>query len=225
MKKTIRIIGIVAAVLLGLAALLYLGGLLGQLLENYSAWQQAGGMAGQEEIQLPSADIVTCVQAAFTLSGLKAMGILLLIAGAFAAYFKFSDRFGGSDQDPRGFTVSKEGTYGTASWMGERELKDVLEVQPLTKAEGILLGKRNGKAVCLPADTRLNRHIAVFGASGTGKSRGFIRPALFNIIRRGESAIITDSKGELYADTAELFRQHGYEVKVFNLVNPEHGDS
>lgn len=109
--------------------------------------------------------------------------------------------------------------------MGERELKDVLEVQPLTKAEGILLGKRNGKAVCLPADTRLNRHIAVFGASGTGKSRGFIRPALFDIIQRGESAIITDSKGELYADTAELFHQHGYEVKVFNLVNPEHGDS
>lgn len=223
-KKT-RVIGIAAAVLLGVAALLYLGGLLGQLLENYSAWQQAGGMAGQEEIQLPSGDIVTCVQAAFTLSGLKAMGILLLIAGAFAAYFKFSDRFGGSRQDPRGFTVSKEGTYGTASWMGERELKDVLEVQPLAQADGILLGKRNGKAVCLPAATRLNRHIAVFGASGTGKSRGFIRPALFNIIRRGESAIITDSKGELYADTAELFRQHGYEVKVFNLVNPEHGDS
>ena len=225
MKKTIRIIGIAAAVLLGLAALLYLGGLLGQLLENYSAWQQAGGMAGQEEIQLPSADIVTCVQAAFTLSGLKAMGMLLLIAGGFTAYFKFSDRFGGSGQDPRGFTVSKEGTYGTASWMGERELQEVLEVQPLTKTEGILLGKRNCKAVCLPADTRLNRHIAVFGASGTGKSRGFIRPALFNIIRRGESAIITDSKGELYADTAELFRQHGYEVKVLNLVNPEHGDS
>lgn len=101
----------------------------------------------------------------------------------------------------------------------------MLEVQPLAKADGILLGKRNGKAVCLPADTRLNRHVAVFGASGTGKSRGFIRPALFNIIQRGESAIITDSKGELYADTAELFRQHGYEVKVFNLVDPEHRDS
>lgn len=225
MKRKIHSIGIAVAALLGLAALLYLGGLLGQLLENYSAWQQAGGMAGLEEIQLPSGDIFTWVQAAFTLSGLKAMGILLLIAGGFTAYFKFSDRFGGSGQDPRGFTVSKEGTYGTASWMGERELKDVLEVQPLTKAEGILLGKRNGKAVCLPADTRLNRHIAVFGASGTGKSRGFIRPALFNIIRRGESAIITDSKGELYADTAELFRRHGYEVQVFNLVNPEHGDS
>ena len=140
-----------------------------------------------------------------------------------AVYFKFSDHFGGSGQDPRGFTVSKEGTYGTASWMGEKELKEVLKVEPLEKAEDILLGKWKGKAVCLPADTRLNRHIAVFGASGTGKSRGLIRPALFNIIRRGESAVITDSKGELYADTAELFRRHGYKVKVFNLVNPEHG--
>ena len=223
-KKT-RVIGIAAAVFLGLAALLYLGGFLGQLLENYQAWQKAGGMAGLVQIQLPSPHISDCLRAAFTFSGLKAMGILLLIAGGFIAYFKFSDRFGGSGQDPRGFTVSKEGTYGTASWMGEKELKEVLAVGSLSTVEGILLGKRNGKAVCLPADTRLNRHVAVFGASGTGKSRGFIRPALFNIIQRGESAIITDSKGELYADTAELFHQHGYEVKVFNLVNPEHGDS
>ena len=133
MKKTIRIIGIVAAVLLGLAALLYLGGLLGQLLENYSAWQQAGGIAGQAQIRPPSPGVTDCLGAAFTFSGLKAMGILLLIAGAFAAYFKFSDRFGGSGQDPRGFTVSKEGTYGTASWMGEKELREVLEMQSWPK--------------------------------------------------------------------------------------------
>lgn len=109
--------------------------------------------------------------------------------------------------------------------MSEKEMKSVLEVQPIDHADGIILGERNGAAICLPADTRLNRHIAVFGASGTMKSRGVIRPALFNIIKRGESAIITDSKGELYADTAELFRKNGYEVRVFNLVNPEHGDS
>lgn len=84
-KKT-RVIGIAAAVLLGLAALLYLGGILGQLLENYQTWQRAGGMAGQVQIELPSVQITDCVRAAFTFSGLKAMGILLLIAGAFAAY-------------------------------------------------------------------------------------------------------------------------------------------
>lgn len=225
MKKTIRILGIMAAVLFGLAALIYVGGLIGQLLESYAVWEKAGGMAGQAVIEFPSLEVGDCVRAAFTLSGLKGMGVLLVAGAALALYFKFSDRFGGGGQDPRGFTVSKEGTYGTASWMGERELKEVLTVEPLAKAEDILLGKRGGKVVCLPVDTRLNRHIAVFGASGTGKSRGVIRPAIFNIIRRGESAIVTDSKGELYADTAELFRSHGYEVKVFNLVNPEHGDS
>ena len=225
MKKTIRILGIMAAVLFGLAALIYVGGLIGQLLESYAAWEKAGGMTGQAVIEFPSLEVGDCVRAAFTLSGLKGMGVLLVAGTALALYYKFGDRFGGSGQDPRGFIVSKEGTYGTASWMGERELKEVLTVEPLAKAEDILLGKRGGKAVCLPVDTRLNRHIAVFGASGTGKSRGVIRPAIFNIIRRGESAIVTDSKGELYADTAELFRSHGYEVKVFNLVNPEHGDS
>ena len=79
--------------------------------------------------------------------------------------------------------------------------------------------------MCMPKDTRLNRHIAIFGASGTMKSRAIIRNALFQIIRRGESAILTDSKSEMYTDTVELFRNAGYEVKVFNLVNPEHGDS
>ena len=52
-----------------------------------------------------------------------------------------------------------------------------------------------------------------------------IRPALFTILKRGESAVITDPKAELYNDTAELFRKNGYEVKVFNLVDPRHGDS
>lgn len=37
--------------------------------------------------------------------------------------------------------------------------------------------------------------------------------------------VVTDPKGELYADTAEMYRKAGYEVKVFNLVTPEHGDS
>ena len=81
MRKKTREIGIAAAILLGLTVLLYLGGLLGQLLENYAAWQQAGGMAGQAQIRPPSPGVTDCLGAAFTLSGLKAMGILLLIAG------------------------------------------------------------------------------------------------------------------------------------------------
>ena len=225
MNDKTRKIGIVMAAILGLAALLYLGGLLGQLMENYAAWQSAGGMAGQATIASINWNPAACYRSAFSLSGLKGIGILLLVGGAVTAYVKLHDRFGGKNLDPRGFTLSKDGTYGTASWMDDKEMKEVLEVKSLSQADGIILGERKGSAVCLPIDTRLNRHIAVFGASGTMKSRGVIRPALFNIIKRGESAIITDSKAELYADTAELFRKNGYEVKVFNLVNPQHGDS
>ena len=180
---------------------------------------------GRGNITGPDFAPFPCIQAAFTPEGLRSLGLLVLVSGGIALYGKLRSRLGGGLEDPRGFTVSKEGTYGTASWMGEKERKEVLKLCPISQPDGILLGKRNGKAVCLPVDTRLNRHIAVFGASGTGKSRGLIRPALFGIIERGESAIVTDSKGELYADTAELFRSHGYEVQVFNLVTPEHGDS
>lgn len=189
-----------------------------------SITQAEGGIAGQAEMNSVDCGLFSCFSAVFTSSGLKSAALLLALTAAVAAYLKFG-RFRDRDYDPRGFTLSRDGTYGTAAWMSERELREVLEVKPIGRAEGIILGERDGSAVCLPADTRLNRHIAVIGASGTMKSRAVIRPALLNIIRRGESAIITDSKGELYSDTAELFRAHGYEVKVFNLVNPAHGDS
>lgn len=216
--------GIAAGVILGLAALIYFAGVLGQLLGNYSVWQDAGGLTGQAELEPIDWSWLACTSAAFTASGLKSTALLFTILAAVTAYLKFG-AFKDKDYDPRGFVLSRDGTYGTAAWMSERELREVLEVKPIGKAEGIILGERSGSAVCLPVDTKLNRHIAVIGASGTMKSRAVIRPALFNIIRRGESAIITDSKGELYSDTAELFRAHDYEVKVFNLVNPLHGDS
>ena len=88
----------------------------------------------------------------------------------------------------------------------EKELKSVLELTTPEKATGMILGEQKGQIVCLPENTRLNRHCAIFGASGTMKSRAIIRNAIFSIIRRGESALIADPKSEMYSDTAELFR-------------------
>lgn len=67
--------------------------------------------------------------------------------------------------------------------------------------------------------------MVIYGASGTMKSRGVIRPAIFQSIRRGESVLVSDPKSEIYTDTVELFRKHNYTVRVFNLVQPEFGDS
>ena len=218
-------LGIAIIVILGLAALMYLSGLLGQLLANYSIWLESGGISGESSMPPVNWSLMKCLQQSFTPDGFKAMLIILAAGGGIFAYIKLHDKFDGKEYDPRGFVKSKTGAYGTASWMTEKEMKDVLEIASPSKAEGIILGEYKGNVICLPKDTKLNRHIAIFGASGTMKSRAIIRNALFQAIKRNESVVITDPKGELYSDTAEMFRSEGYEVKVFNLVHPEHSDS
>ena len=225
MNDKTRKIAIIAAIILGTGAVLYAGGLFSQLLTNYHVWMDSGGMWGQAQIAAPDWNPLICFLKAFTWNGLKGMALLLAGIGGLFLYVKFHDKFTGTNYDDRGFVVSKAGTYGTASWMTEKELKLVLELSTADKATGMILGERKGHLVCLPENTRLNRHCAIFGASGTMKSRAVIRNALFSIIRRGESAIISDPKSEMYNDMSELFRQNGYEVKVFNLVDPTHSDS
>lgn len=220
-----RMIAIIVATILGVAALLYLGGLSSQLLSNYDAWLNDNGLSGQATMQPVNWSPLICLPLAFTGNGIKGMLLLIGICGAIFLYVKLHDKFDSKQRDPRGFTTSKSGLYGSASWMTDQEMKEMLEVSPIEKAEGTILGEYKGKAVCMPVDTRLNRHIAIFGASGTMKSRAIIRNALFQALNRGESVIITDSKAEMYADTSELFRNAGYDVKIFNLVDPDHGDA
>lgn len=225
MDEKKRKAGIALAAILGTGGMLYLGGILGQVIDNYHAWLSADGISGEEVMKPPDWNLLVCIRHAFTINGLKGIIIAIVLGAAVVLYIKFHDKFDGNEYDPRGFKKSKTGTYGTATWMSEKELKEIMEVTTPAKAEGVILGEYEGKAVCMPKDTRLNRHIAIFGASGTMKSRAVIRNALFQALKRGESVVITDPKAELYNDTAQMYRNAGYEVKVFNLVNPEHGDS
>lgn len=225
MNEKNRRIAIILASALCCAALLYIGGLFGQMMTNYNRWMDSGGMLGQALIESPDLNPLVCFVNAFSLNGLKAILLIIIAGAALVIYMKLHDKFSGTEYDPRGFTKSKTGIYGTANWMTDKELKSVLELTTPEKATGMILGERNGHLVCLPEDTRLNRHCAIFGASGTLKSRAIVRNTLFSAIRRGESVLISDPKSEMYNDTAELFRKNGYEVKVLNLVDPKHGDS
>ena len=224
MNEKTRKIAIVVAVILGFAALLYLGGILGQVFTNYDIWMEADGMMGAVQMQAPDWNPTTCFASAFTGNGLKALALIVVAGAAIFIYIKVHDKFSGISYDDRGFSKSKSGAYGTADWMTDKEMKSVLEVTTPEKATGMILGERKGQVVCLPENTRLNRHTAVFGASGTMKSRAVVRNALFSAIRRGESVLISDPKSEMYNETSELFRKNGYEVKVLNLVDPQHSD-
>lgn len=136
--------------------------------------------------------------------------------------------FGSKDiyDHDRNLVYSDKGTYGTSGFMTDAEMHQVLELSgDVTHNRGIILGKLYGKAVCLPEKTHMNRNVAVFGASGSMKSRAYARNVVFQSVARGESLIITDLKSELYADLYEYLINNSYVVRVFNLINPENSDS
>lgn len=51
-----------------------------------------------------------------------------------------------------------------------------------------------------------------------------MKKELNNLALQGKNVVCTDPKGELFGITSEIFEKEGYDVKVFNLVNPEHSD-
>jgi len=63
----------------------------------------------------------------------------------------------------KGLKIKKEdATYGTANWMEEKEISNVLSTD---NAPGIILGKTNDLLVKLPFKSYFNKNICVFGSS------------------------------------------------------------
>lgn len=130
-------------------------------------------------------------------------------------------------QDPRNFTYSESGVYGTAGVLHQTEMEDVALIQTVNEARGTILGQldRDGKQVINQLErSRYNKHVSVMGASQSGKSFCYAIPFVLQAVKRRESIIITDPKGELYRTTAELCRKHGYVVKRFDLNNMLYSD-
>jgi len=57
--------------------------------------------------------------------------------------------------------------------------------------------------------------------SGSGKSASYSIPNAYQMLG---SYVFTDPKGELYDRTAGYLKQHGYDIKVLNLVRPQNSD-
>lgn len=74
-------------------------------------------------------------------------------------------------------------------------------------------------------NNQTNQHIAVFGASGSMKSRALARNMILQATRREESVVVTDPKGELYEESYQYLKDAGYDVKMFNLINQDNSDS
>ena len=63
-----------------------------------------------------------------------------------------------------------------------------------------------------------NTNVLVVGGSGTGKTRTYAVP---NVLEAGCSMVITDPKGEILRKTGGFLKRAGYEVRGFDLLNPD----
>ena len=212
---------------IALGALLYGGGYIAQFLYNYDVWQAAGGVFGTAP-EFPDGNFFACIAAVFRWPyGLYGVGgcIAALAVLVFMVMRMGYSETGAYDRE-RNLIYSNKGTYGTAGFMTKKELKGVLDLVPnIRKHPGIILGEIDGEAICVPLKTRFNGNLAVYGASGSKKTRAFCMNMILQSAARKSSLVICDPKSELYEKSSAYLRDQGYTVKVFNLVTPAASDS
>ncbi len=129
-------------------------------------------------------------------------------------------------RDDRNFTYSEGGTYGTARLLrNAKDIQGVARIQNAAQSCGTILGQmdKTGEKIInqdiFNKGNHLNKHVCVFGASSSGKTYCYVKPFCFQAVRRRESVVLTDPKGELYEDMAEYFAKSGYIVRRFDLKN------
>ncbi len=67
-------------------------------------------------------------------------------------------------------------------------------------------------------ETGLNNNVLIVGASGSGKTRGYVVP---NLLEASGSYIVSDPKGNLYQMYGEYLKNQGYEVCKVDFTEPE----
>ena len=154
-------------------------------------------------------------------------------------------------RDKRGFDILPDGTHGTSGFMDKKERAKILETGPVDQLAGTVLGKykedpddddKYAEYVTLKKGSGLTEHTMVYGATGAGKSRGFVKPFILQCAKRAklglngvkdsrgqacqpESLILVDPKGEFYESMSGFLRDEGFEVRLFNLLDMENSDA
>ncbi len=126
-----------------------------------------------------------------------------------------------------GFEIGEKNEKGYSRWAKEKEMKNdkgVEIVDPFaqeTTVAGIPL-VNDGKRLWVDNG---EYHNLVIGSTGSGKSQTIVEPMVELLIKKGESMIITDPKGELYKAASVYMKERGYNVVVLNFREPQNGNA
>lgn len=176
--------------------------------------------------------------AIFTPFGLGTTAVVALLVCLITK--KGYSRFSGYKftRDKRGFDIIPDGTHGTSGFMDKKDREQIVDVGPVEKLDGTILGKikedpddddKYADYVTLKKGSGLTEHTMVYGATGAGKSRGFVKPFILQCAKRSakqpESLILVDPKAEFYETMSGYLRDQGFEVRLFNLLDMENSDA
>lgn len=106
--------------------------------------------------------------------------------------------------------------YGSARWGTAEDIKPFIDKNPynniiLSQTERLSMNARMPKF-----NLNRNKHVVVYGGSGSGKTYGFVKPNLYQL---HSSYILTDPKGTLLAETGNLFEKKGYRIFVLDTID------
>lgn len=137
-------------------------------------------------------------------------------------------------RDKRGFDILPDGTHGTSGFMTKKEQEKIVLTGSIKDLDRTLLGKRKDRPeddnkyaeyITLKPGSGLTEHTMIYGTTGSGKTRGFVKPFILQTARRKESMVLVDPKGEIYESMSAFLKEQGYEVRMFNLLDMANSDA
>lgn len=106
--------------------------------------------------------------------------------------------------------------YGSARWGTKEDIEPFIDKDPyyniiLSQTERLSMSPRMAKF-----NLNRNKHVVVYGGSGSGKTYGFVKPNLYQL---HSSYVLTDPKGTLLPETGNLFEKKGYRIFVLDTID------
>lgn len=150
--------------------------------------------------------------------------IILFVIGGFRVYRAFKKNYRKNYKD--NYLTSNRATFGNAHFQEEDELCENFDFfDTIEETDGHIFGLHDDKVVCFNYPNGMNMNDLYCGAPGSGKSSSTIKNKIYQSVRRGDSIIITDTKGDIYKETGAVVKSLGYTVRVLNLKPTEFRNS
>ena len=124
-----------------------------------------------------------------------------------------------------GFSFGSKKNDGYSRWAKKNEVKkQLVKIDPKAyRADAAGLAVINdGKELWVDNG---EAHNIIVGSTGSGKTQIVVFPMVYSLAKHGESMIITDPKGEIYEQTANMLKERGYNIVILNFRSPANGNS